>query len=78
MYFFKSKGKQVLDLHGDLVLTHNKALVIGRSKSAAPSEVKNGRYVLLPNLTAWGKFKACLIAWRFIWSRSIEPIDERL
>lgn len=30
MYFYKSQGKQVLDLRGDLVLTHNDALVKGR------------------------------------------------
>ena len=45
MYFFKLKGKQMLDLRGDLILTHNDALVKSRIKSAAPAGVRNARYI---------------------------------
>lgn len=34
MYFYKKGGKQVLDLRGDLVLTHNDALVKGLALAA--------------------------------------------
>ena len=67
MYFYKSQGKQVLDLRGDLVLTHNDALVKGRVKSAAPAGVQNAKYVLLPELGFVGKVKATFHAISFIW-----------
>lgn len=81
MYFYRSKGKQVLDLRGDLVLTHNTDLILARSKSAAPSAVHNGRYVVgATHLTPWQKLRATVIAVRFIWGESTaltpEAIDE--
>lgn len=70
MYFFLNKGKQVLDLRGDLILTHNDALVKGRVKSAAPSGVHNAKYVLLADLGFFRKIKATGHAIGFIWGKS--------
>ena len=42
----KQKGKQRLDVRGDLLLTHNAGLVKARIKSAAPSAVRNAKYGL--------------------------------
>lgn len=71
MYFFKKNGKQILDLRGDLVLTHNDALVKGRVKSAAPSSVRNAKRIEnIPNLGFWQKVKASRAALSFIWGKS--------
>lgn len=71
MYFFKKGGKQILDLRGDLVLTHNDALVKGRVKSAAPSSVRNAKRIEdIPNLGFWGKLRATKAAIAFIWGPS--------
>lgn len=71
MYFFKKGGKQILDLRGDLVLTHNDALVKGRVKSAAPASVRNAKRIEdIPNLGFWGKVKASRAALKFIWGPS--------
>jgi hypothetical protein len=71
MYFFKKGGKQILDLRGDLVLTHNYALVKGRVKSAAPASVRNAKRIEdIPNLGFWGKVKASRAALKFIWGPS--------
>ncbi|MAL49643.1 MAG: hypothetical protein CMH18_07780 [Methylophaga sp.] len=81
MYFYKQKGRQVLDLRGDLVLSHNDALVKGRVKSAAPSAVRNSLYVhSIPALGFWRKLRVTFAAIRFIWGRSralkVETITE--
>lgn len=76
MYFYKQKGRQVLDLRGDLILTHNDALVKGRVKSAAPSAVRNAVYVQgIPSLGFWRKLRVTFAAIRFIWgpSRALTP-----
>lgn len=71
MYFYNLKGKQALDLRGDLVLTHNAALVIGRVKSAAPSAVRNAKYIAdIPSMSVWRKLRASWAALRFIWGKS--------
>jgi hypothetical protein len=68
MYFFFKKGKQHLDLRGDLVLSHNNALVKARVKSAAPRIVQNATYVLNIGRLGWyRKIKATGAAIRFIW-----------
>ena len=75
MYFFKKGGKQILDLRGDLILTHNDALVKGRIKSAAPSGVRNATYV--ENIPAMGwrqKLAASRIALRFIWAKKSQAL----
>lgn len=71
MYFFKKGGKQILDLRGDLVLTHNDALVKGRVKSAAPASVRNAKRIEnIPNLGFWAKIRATKAAVSFIWGKS--------
>lgn len=71
MYFFKKGGRQLLDLRGDLILTHNDALVKSRVKSAAPRAVRNALYVLdIPSLGFWRKLRVTFAAIRFIWGRS--------
>jgi hypothetical protein len=75
MYFYKKQGKQMLDLSGDLIITHNNGLVIGRVKSAAPAGVKNAKYILLVTLGFYGKIKATYHAIKFIWS-NITPIED--
>lgn len=71
MYFYNQRGRQVLDLRGDLVLTHNPALVVGRVKSAAPSAVRNARYICaIPSMGVVRKMRASWAALRFIWGPS--------
>lgn len=72
MYFYYDKGKQHVDLQGDLVITHNKNLVMARAKSAAP-KVHNVSYVVLPGLGIWRKIKATLLVVGFIWGE-VPPI----
>jgi hypothetical protein len=74
MYFYRLNGKQILDLRGDLVLTHNDDLVKARVKSAAPRGVRNPKYILIADLTFLGKIKAVFYAARFIWGAS-EALD---
>jgi len=81
MYFYKQKGRQILDMRGDLVLTHNDALVIGRVKSAAPAAVRNALYVKgIPARGLRGKLRATRFALVFIWGPSValkpETIEE--
>ena len=70
MYFYKNRGKHVLDLRGDLVLTHNDALVKARFKSAAPAGVLNAKYILLTGLSFARRIKATWHAVRFIWGEN--------
>lgn len=70
MYFYKSRGKQHLDLRGDLILSHNPEIVRARITSAAPAGVHNARYITIKQLSFWRKIKATLIAARFIWRES--------
>lgn len=71
MYFYKQKGKQVLDLRGDLILTHNDNLVTGRIKSAAPAAVRNGKYITaIPGMKLRDKLRATKAAIGFIWGGS--------
>lgn len=67
MYFFKTKGKQHLDLRGDLILTHNAQLVRTRARSNAPRYVQNAKYI-----TSVGRYKirATWAAAKFIWGKS--------
>ena len=77
MYFFKKNGKQMLDLRGDLVLTHNDNLVKGRVKSAAPAGVRNATYI--ENIPAMGfrsKLAATRIALGFIWSKKSQALTQ--
>ena len=81
MYFFLKKGKQYLDLTGNLILSHNDKLVKARVTSAAPTKVLNARYVINSGkLNFRGKLKATLIALNFIWGKPIplKPEDTNL
>ena len=70
MYFFLSKGKQYLDLTGDLVLSSNDRLIKARSKSAAPVKALNAKFVLnCGDLTFIGKLKATILVLRFVWGK---------
>lgn len=76
MYFFKLKGKQFLDLRGDLVLSHNKDLVVARVGTAAPRYVKNAKSITgISGLKPLRKLRATFAAIRFIWgsSQAIDP-----
>jgi len=77
MYFYKSKGKQVLDMRGDLVLTHNDDLVRSISHSAAPRRVTNATYIKsVVKLSFAKKIKATVVAARFIWGKTQELRDD--
>lgn len=71
MYFFKEKGKQVIDFQGNLILSHNVKVVFGRSKSITPSKLNNCKF--WDNITK-RSFKEKLIitvlAIGFIWGKS--------
>lgn len=71
MYFHKLNGKQAIDFRGNLVLSHNPALIRGRSKSSAPRAAKNASYVIdIPNLGFFEKLYATWAAVTFIWGPS--------
>lgn len=75
MYFYKAKGKQMLDLRGDLILTHNDGLIKGRAKSAAPAGVRNATYVeKIPAMGFRQKLAATRIALRFIWTKQSQAL----
>ena len=71
MYFYKLKGRQMLDLRGNLILSHNANLVTGRIKSAAPAGVRNAVWVEgIPTMTWRQKLRVTLRAIAFIWGAS--------
>lgn len=74
MYFSKEQGKQILDLSGDLILTHNKNLVIGRVKSAAPASIRNAKSIMLNSLSFFRRIQATFIVVRYIWKR-VKPVE---
>ena len=74
MYFYRLNGKQMLDLRGDLILTHNDDLVKARVKSSAPRGVRNPKYILIKDLGFVSKIKATWHTIRFIWGPS-EALD---
>ena len=76
MYFYKHKGKQILDLRGTLVLSHNKDIVRTRTKNNGPRRVVNGLTIRdIPNLKFFRKIRATWSAACFIWGKSqaMEP-----
>ena len=70
MYFYKRGGKQILDLRGDLIITHNDGLIKGRVKSAAPGGVKNSTYIVTRNMGFISKIKATFHVIKFIFGSS--------
>lgn len=65
MYFFKKKGKQYLDLTGNLILSHNNILIKARVTSAAPNGVLYPKYIMLGS----HRIKATIAVLRFIWGK---------
>lgn len=76
MYFFKKKGKQYLNLTGNLILSHNDILVKARLKSAGPSGILYPKYIMLGN----HRIKATFAVLRFIWGKPnpLLPSDTHL
>ena len=74
MYFYRLKGRQILDLRGNLILTHNDELVKARVKSAAPAGVRNTKYIIINGPGFVGRLKTTMHAIRFIWGPS-EALD---
>ena len=75
MYFYESKGKQVLDMRGDSVLTHNSGLVKGRVKPAAPAGAHHATCAAgLTELGLRAKIKVTWMALRFIWARKSQEL----
>lgn len=71
MYFFVKKGKQFLDLRGNLILSHNNNPVSARSKRSAPRYVKNSKFVYgIPHFSFIRKIRTSWLAVRFIWGKS--------
>lgn len=71
MYFYRLKGKQVIDFRGDFILSHNPDLVRARVATAAPGAVKNvARIVDIPNLKFGRKLRAVFDCARFIFGKS--------
>ncbi len=70
MYFFLKKGKQHLDLKGDLIISHNDALVKTRNKSAAPVSINSpdGYILNLGKLRFFRKVQATLNIIVFVWT----------
>lgn len=78
MYFFRQKGKQALDLKGDLILSHNKDLIITRGRSIAPRVVQNSRFITgIPGFSIWRKLRTTGAAIAFIWgpSQALQPAE---
>lgn len=70
MHFYKKNGKQLLNMRGDIVLTHNKDVLSAFPKSAGPKRVSNVRFI--PNVSKLGffaKLKAIFIVVCFVFGR---------
>lgn len=71
MYFWKDRGKQILDLRGDFILSHNDALIRTRVPTAGPKHVRNGRYIV--GIARMGFFRRLRASWHallFVWGPS--------
>lgn len=69
MHFHREKGKQILDMRGDFVLSKRSELITANAPSAAPSRVRWARYIVgIHKLGFRGKCRASLRALQFIWS----------
>ncbi len=70
MHFYKEKGKQVLDLRGDFILSKRDELVTSVAPSAAPRHVYFARYIpRIHKLGFTGKLRATGQAIAFIWAK---------
>lgn len=66
MFFSKVKGKQVLNMQGNLVLTKNEKLVAVTVPSAMPARIQGGDHAYVRK---GGRIAATLTALNFIWSK---------
>lgn len=70
MHFHRHKGKQILNLQGNLILSKNDDLVSCVSPSAAPNRVQCAYYVKgLAKAGFMAKLRATGRAIAFIWSK---------
>ena len=79
MYFYLDKGKQQLDLKGDLIISFNDALVKTRVPSAGPKTIKSPDGYIL-NVGKAGFIKRIGITLKiigFVWGRDKELTPER-
>jgi len=74
-YFYLEKGKQHLDLKGDLIISHNDALIKTRTKSAGPVQVSapDGYILNLGKLKFFRKIRATWNIIKFVWTA--KPLD---
>ena len=71
MYFHGHKGRQVLDLRNDFVITFDKKLITASKRTSAPDRVRNATYILM-NETS--RLRATLRVLKFIWSKNLIKI----
>ena len=68
MRFSKKKGRQTLDLSGNLIVTRNAELISKTSSSAAPNTVQGARWVSVgESVGFWGRVKATLWVIGYVW-----------
>jgi hypothetical protein len=77
MYFYKSKGKQILDLTGDIVLTHNSDPLKTRAKSCAPAAIRGGQYIKLHNVGFWRRVYIMIYVAAWVWRSSLELTEDK-
>ena len=66
MLFSKHKGKQHLNMHGNLVLTKNEKLVTVTAPSAMPALIQGGDHAYIRK---GNRLRATITALNFIWSK---------
>lgn len=73
MYYFKKNRKPHLDLRGNLILSHNTALVKAQVKGAAPRYVHNAQSAVdISRMSFWRKLKVWFAAGAFIFGPNLE------
>ena len=68
MYFFGHKGRQVLDLRNDFIITFDKKLVTAKQHTSAPDRVSNATYILMHETS---RLRASWRVLKFIWSKNL-------
>ena len=72
MYFYKENGKQILDLKGTLIISHNSDLAKSRTSSAAPSKILNSQYVKLYGAGFFRKVFMSFYLFFYVWRKHEE------
>ncbi len=70
MNFFLVRGKQHLDLSGNIILSKNRNFVEAPVKSSAP-RIHRAKYFMLQSLTTRQKIVATFRVIGFIWGRNL-------